>query len=120
MKTLEELNALTNDELRRLLLALNGWEMIPCERTSCTGNLIAIKGDKTAFAPNYPEDLNACHAVVTALNDEQRHAYAVILSGMLWLPENTRGWNDWRDTLVVSEATARQRTTALILTLQKP
>lgn len=115
MKTLEELNALTNDELRVLLAELDGWEKWNGNNQNTEKGYLFVSD-----TPNYPEDLNACHAVVTALNDEQRHAYAVILSGMLWLPENTRGWNDWRDTLVVSEATARQRTTALILTLQKP
>jgi len=68
--------------------------------------------------PDYLNDLNAMHEAVASLTDHQRHAYAVILSGMLWLPAHQRGWDDWRDTIAVSEATASQRADAFLLTIE--
>lgn len=67
--------------------------------------------------PNYPENLDAVHEVVSGLPDQSRHAYAVTLAGELWKPARTRGWQDYRDTLAVSEATALQRCIALLRAL---
>ena len=72
--------------------------------------------------PNYPADLNACYAVEETLNPR-------LLS---WPPGSDTGcmkWRDYRRVLMeiaqgqkmpAEHATARQRTLALILTLQTP
>lgn len=70
--------------------------------------------DDWSEIPNYCGCLNAMAGAVEKLTEEDKNAYAVILAGMLWTPSHTRGWQDWRDTLAVSEATALQRATAFV------
>ncbi len=72
-----------------------------------------------AYCPDYLNDLNAMHEAVKALTPDQKNAYAIHLSGALWTPQHTRGWQDWRDTITVSEATAKQRADAFILAVGK-
>lgn len=83
------------------------------------------KGEETVFCndnihhaqlPNYPEDLNAIAQAVAAQPKAVKHAYAVILGEMV---SGLSGWNDWRDTLAASEATAQQRCEALLKALGK-
>jgi len=83
------------------------------------GRLIGRHGGREYEAlPNYPNDLNAMHEAVSLLPEEDKHAYAVILADMLWLPTNW-GWQDWRDTLSISEATTTQRAEAFLRTIGK-
>lgn len=67
--------------------------------------------------PDYLNSLDAMHGAKKAMNDEQKHAYCVILASTLWLPAYSRGWQDWRDTWLIDNATARQRNTAFLMTL---
>lgn len=78
-----------------------------------------VSGDGLGYLPDYPNDLNAMHEAVATAPEEVKHTYAVILAGMLWKPEQTRGWLDWRNTLAVSEASAAQRSEALLRTISK-
>lgn len=65
--------------------------------------------------PDYFNDLNAMHEAVASLHPKkERHAYAIVLAGMLWPIE---GWRSWHDTLAVSEATAAQRAEAFGIAL---
>lgn len=116
MRAIEELEKLTDDELRVLLAELVGWRMIPNERVSSTGLLIGIRpDDKTGFVPNYPSDLDACHEVSTSLpmaklNGRDRTSYWYTLRrGVLRNPYGNE----------VIDASPRDRTIALIFTLQK-
>lgn len=53
---------MNKDEMRVAIAEHLGWEMIPGERPSSLGHLIAWKPDgKTGFIPNWPECLNAIH-----------------------------------------------------------
>lgn len=129
MKTLAELNAMPDDELRVMLAeilgarwyaihagssmlsfkeldAKHGWKLGKAESQSINGDV-----------PNYPADLNACHEVVMSLpvrddrlNAPDRLGYRVWLRSVCNHPHHTH----------YVDATARQRTIALILTLQKP
>jgi len=78
-------------------------------------------GGASTYAPlpNYYADLNACHEMIAGLSEDGRHRYAVTLAGMLWVPQQMRGWQDFRDTLAVSESTAPQRCEAFLKTLGK-
>src|SRR5687767_2483281 len=73
--------------------------------------MIARAANK-ALTPNFCNDLNMISWAVRSCLGFNIHAYACILAGMVWLPEDSRGWQDWRDTLAVSEATAKQRSVA--------
>jgi|ERR1043166_5748774 hypothetical protein len=118
MTTITEIKNLTDEELRVRVAELDGWQDvfalggIVCgvpQGKRITEN--AYRGD----VPDYPRDLNAVRIVISKLSHEQRHAYAVILAGFFW----PMGWSDWRDTLAVSEAAARIRCEALVLTLSE-
>jgi len=136
MKTLTELEALTDDELRVMLAELVG---IPtkCFRFNYIGhdqrvmqrNRIINRGDaerehenhakwpgttpieeylELCYIPNYPGDLNACHAVDTKLTLDQSTQYVNLL------------WPQGYAPFQAVTASPRKRTLALILTLQKP
>lgn len=96
MKTLKELEAMTDDELDAML-----------------GKLLKITPDRSwkegrkgfNVWPRYCTDLNACHEVEKGLTDDCTYIHALIqVCG--------------NDRLNCFMATARQRTIALILTLQ--
>lgn len=61
------------------------------------------------------KDANACRAVVASLNDQQLHAYNVILSLNLW---GDRSWQDWRDTASIESAPLAARFSALLATVK--
>lgn len=123
MKTLKELEALPDDELRPLLAGMLGWlEIRAIPATSPlgmpTGNttFVGFDGESMLSAdwkseiPNYPADLNACQSVTDGLC----HTGEVL--PFLTLLSQVCQYEKWDDRI----ATARQRTIALILTLQKP
>lgn len=113
MKTLTELEQAPDDDLRVMLAELAGWE-----NTTADGFFIGRSPNGGGYAelPNYPQDLNACREVALTLDREQKNRYINRLS------EDVQ--EDHMDAVDLDfawcEASARQRTIALILTLQKP
>ncbi len=115
-----------NKEKQRIAIAeACGWEKSGQPYTGFDGSEVQwwknpkVLSDDTMTLPNYPNDLNAMHEAVKCLTEQQRHGYSVLLSGKLWEPEHSRGWECWRDTFVVSEATAAQRAEAFLKTIGK-
>ena len=137
MKTLAELEALTDDELRVMLAELVG---IPtkCFRFNYIGhdqrvmqrNRIINRSDaerehenhakwpgttpieeylELCYIPNYSGDLNACQIVATALRGLDTFNFTKFIK--VQVVDNA---------FELITATPRQRTIALILTLQKP
>lgn len=123
MRSIEELRRLSGRELSAIIAELDGWvrdqsvSVPPGKQKPWKDPGAARWMDEL---PDWTKDHYECRFTVTRMSVEEKHAYAVILAGMLWLPENTRGWQDWRDTLAISEATCRDRTIAMILAKQKP
>ena len=120
MKTLQELEALPDDELRVMLAELEGWQRLATPEpllwkrdgiTHVVGHADWRGPDtrlkQTEDIPNFCGDLNACHEVEMRLkNDCDYVAHLREVVG-----------NEAIDMIF---AAARQRTIALILTLQKP
>ncbi len=143
MKTLQELEALTDDELRVMLASAQGWLAVndatvpdrvwPCKGT-ITGkdgwwmmfpphgyimsNRLPSTGLVACYPPDYPADLNAVHEAEKTLTDVQKIEYALHLEvGSISSDDGEIHYGNLFGTL---HATARQRTIYLILTLQKP
>lgn len=123
MKTLQELEAMSDDELRVMLAELNGYALIPWQsenffyfRPSEEERVLARDGHMTGALrvydlPDYPSDLNACHEVEKTMSYQQHCKYADCLNyGVIHGPAANKS----------TFATARQRTIALILTMQQP
>lgn len=115
MKTLQELEALPDDELRVMLAKITGKMCDNCGCASCDCEIVGIGSS----SPNYPDDLNACHEVAMSLDRDQRNAYInrideMVLNSMGDEEDSVRRDFEW------CCASARLRTIALILTLQKP
>ena len=108
MKTLAELEALTDDELRVMLAELVGYVHRPDGAWQESGRV------GSCGIPNYPQDLNACHAVENSLGDEYP------THNREWFRKQLRKVCNHPSHTHEVHATARQRTIALILTLQKP
>jgi len=112
MKTLEELNALPDEELRVMLSNILNWELFKGVQPFMWGS------EYKFMSHDYPQDLNACAAVEKTLeyaeewHGEEHHANACE-AYMGWV-QQVSGKDDW-DFLT---AVARFRTIALILTLQ--
>lgn len=106
MKTLSELEAMTDDELRVMLGKLDGWRLAPCYAENPYTPWWERANSYPQSLPNYPADLNACHAVEERLSLDQSSQYV----NLLW----PQGYAPFRAV----HATARQRSIALILTLQ--
>lgn len=104
MKTLEELNALPDDELRVMLSNILNWELFKGVQPFMWG-----PGYKLV-SHDYPRDLNACHAVEETLSNDQRAVYMEAVFSA-FQDNNRHCW-----TLL--HALPRQRTIALIFTLQ--
>lgn len=111
MKTLQELNDSTDDDLRVIIAELQGYVRRPDGFWQEAGHV------GSCGIPNYPGDLDACHKVVMSLpvnspfrGVPDRTSYRVRLRQVCNHPHHTH----------YADATARQRTIALILTLQKP
>lgn len=116
MQTIQELEKLTDDELRVMLAKLAGWlEVERCSRNSLNPHPqgAQFRGTKDTGSertyivlPNYPADLNACHAVLHAITPAQHSAYQVHLADLS---------GNFRNAI---DAPPRERTIALIATLQ--
>lgn len=111
------MNEMTKEELRIRVAELLGWtqKKVP----GLSGLLWQPAGTylakhMTVECPDYAESLDAMREAVASLSEERRHSYAVVLALSLW----PNGWADWRDTLAVSEATAEQRASAFVKTIE--
>lgn len=105
-------NRMTDEQLRIRLTELVGWKKGNAPKNIRWGQS-APEGEYW-FAhqlPNYPEDLNACHEIERGLTDEQHERYR---SNLLILLRSCY----YADRNYIS-ATARQRTEALIRTLEQ-
>ena len=111
MKTLEELNALPDEELRVMLAELDGHNNLV---TSCWRS--HKRGIETAV-PNYPRDLNACAAVEAKLPSGKLYDYDLHLRMANASSARACDFEAHLDDYVWSRS-ARQRTIALIFTLQ--
>ncbi len=114
MKTLPDLEALSNDELRVMLGKIAGWTFrYPGVKDNPYTPHWANPNDQGGFMlPNFPLDLNAVDEVEKKLTIRQKIQY--LDDGVGILPEVVG------DDNFPELATARQRTIALILTLQQP
>lgn len=67
--TLEQIQALSDDEIRVMVAELMGWTGIHEEDRSGFGGYCgtAPSGKVGAFVPNYPADLNAAHEMESAV-----------------------------------------------------
>lgn len=74
MTTLEELGAMDDVDLRAMLAELVGWKPVFIAR-DMTGT--PFPGQD--IPPNYPSDLNACHAVVMGFTPEQRDKHESLI-----------------------------------------
>ena len=133
MKTLEELEKLADDELSKILAICLGWKHVYIERGSCGGAVFEwvwfhpwfppeeqtadwIAENGKVNPPVFHKCLNACHEVAISLpmaklNGRDRTSYwSTLRRGVLRNPYGNE----------VIDATARERTIALIYTLQKP
>ena len=134
MKTLSELEAMDDDELRVMLAEARGYrwsrddqsgriilhrrhagnDWTGCERPS----LSELDSPDLDDVPKWPEDLNACHAVFKTLDYDQSERFEDNLCDVS-KRDNERSDNPYQWRVAVTNATARQRTIALILTLQQ-
>lgn len=126
MKTLQQLEDATDDELRVMLAELCGWKAVWAHNW-INGVRVAKEYTSVDELPNYPKDLNACFEVVdTKLNGTQYAMFAKHL-GMahptfcISVLDNRDELEDglWEMASLIN-ADARLRTIALILTLQQP
>lgn len=117
MKTLEELQAMPDEELRVMCAELCGFEKHPEHKVwYMNSGGWNPKTSRIETLPNYPADLNACHEAENPIYND---------------PDRTHLWSNYLDALTDQcspvlqnvehsvRAAARQRTIALILTLQK-
>lgn len=116
MKTLRELEVLFDEELRVMLAKITGKMCDNCGCASCDCEIVGIGSG----SPNYPQSLDACHAVEAKLTDDQHDDFRSYLADLT--PSNKAEQSERMreaERLWIS-AKARQRSVALILTLQKP
>ncbi len=130
MKTPQELGGLPDNELSKILAAMNGWEFCIRARTKHGKPLPwAMEHCRHPYYTcgrwrpmcrmvKYAHDLNACHDVALGLDRDQRNSYINRLDEMVLdsMDDEDRVRRDFEWCC----ATPRQRTIALILTLQKP
>ena len=126
--TLQEVQALTDDEIRVKVAELNGW------REMEWGELASVREAKERklfcrsnelhrceWLPNYPADLNACHEAEEAWfrsNPNPVWKYSTNLEQIV-----ERDWEAGMpdlNSVCFYRATARQRCEALLLTLTQP
>ena len=118
--TLEQVKAMTDEELRIRVAELLGWTNI-CEESHysyddmehCDVLCGVSKTGCKDEVPNYPRDLNACHKMEETLTDIQFCKYVQILCG-----HTTTGIKiQWGgpDAGRACRATARQRCEAFII-----
>lgn len=113
MKTLQELEALPDDELRVMLAKITGKMCDNCGCASCDCEIVGIGSS----SPNYPHSLDACHDVALGLDRDQRNSYINRLDEMVL---DSMDEDSVRRDFEWCCASARLRTIALISTLQKP
>ena len=106
--TLEQVKAMTDDEIRIKVSELLEWKNIRVDRAyfdhyDDTGLVATNEVGYTLPLPDYPQDLNACHDMEKTLMDYEADTYIEWLNKM---------WCDFR-------ATARQRCEAFILTREE-
>lgn len=114
MKTLQELEALPDDELRVMLAKITGKMCDNCGCASCDCEIVGIGSS----SPNYPHSLDACHDVALGLDRDQRNSYINRLDEMVL--DSMDEEDSVRRDFEWCCASARLRTIALISTLQKP
>ena len=104
--TLDQIQALTDEEIRVRVAELCGWTYAGSDSTTrfyCPPGTTDL-AKRHGFIPNYPADLNACHEFEAALSGQQWPKYVTKLC------ELTRDRNG--EGLVF--ATARQRCEAFL------
>jgi hypothetical protein len=116
--TLEQVKALTDEELRIKVAELLGWVKVPHRSRPLTGKEFSIDSQGIAWTSidpemlDYPKDLNACHEMEETLIDEQkRFLYEVTLHSLNVSHE--LGISVWETV----HASARQRCEAFVLTM---
>ena len=116
--TLEQIKAMTDDELRIKVAELMGWVSVPHRTRPLTGKEFSVDTQGTAWTelpyemPNWPGDLNACAEMEDTLDDSQKDSFEYLL-GIVIGPGRER----WRWHLL--HATARQRCEAFIATKER-
>ena len=132
MKSLSELEALTDDELRVMLAECEGWShcrILPLAEKdwavsdvpefAAIGSRPVGSGGGSCTFPDYVQDLNAVHEVENKLPHSKLYDYDLHLRMANASSARTCDFEAHLDDYAWSR-TARQRTIALILTLQKP
>jgi len=123
MKTTEELEKLSDDELKVLLAELQGfyrYHELP---------LAWLKEGESGYfnrndLPNYPHDLNATASVKATLTKRQKEVFIDILDGSIMAETDPTKYIGYIETSPddifdrFNNASARKETIALILTLQ--
>jgi hypothetical protein len=107
MMTLEEVQKLTDDELRikvAELCPLNKWADLEW----------ALYRTRTHTNPNYTQDLNAMHEAEKLLNDVQYAEYSRFVGA-----GHTGARHGLTDKCAAMFATARQRAEAFVLTMEE-
>lgn len=108
--TLEQAQALTNDEIRVMIAELRGWK--PCHK-GCDGRTWRPPDDSGCqpHLPNYPADLNACRDAWQPLT----YAYKLAFGSMLrHIVEQSGG----DEVTWLEGATARQWCEAYVIVVQ--
>lgn len=117
MNTLAALSSLPDSQLRVLLAEALGWTDFAdhFDDGTKTGIPPGMNRGYTQEPPNYPGSLDACHVVEMGLTPELVHHYNKVLKFMFesvpWHDDSAAKNYGWH-------ASARQRTIALIATLQ--
>lgn len=122
--TLEEVKALSDEELRIKVAELCGWEISPFgSGIICFNEELdkqrAPEDDGIRFSlPDYPHDLNACHEMEKAAEVDEYvpTLYEVITGYPLKIMQNQGQAIDLMNW--VYNATARQRCEAFVLTME--
>ena len=126
--THEEVSKLTDEEIRIKVAELCGYH-IYVENKEGWAFLCAPNGDRLSdsyhpacrttmwlkFVPNYPQDLNACHAMEKCLTDEQWGKYTAHLLDIV--SEHIDKENARLRSVCYCSATARRRCNAFVMTM---
>lgn len=111
--TPDQLSKMTPEEKRAAVAMATGWRDIRLCSCKVKNRGLSPKG-KDGHLPDFLNDLNAMHAAVASLSYERRNAYSATLTGIVF-EGDALGWQDWRDTWAISEATAAQRAEAFLM-----
>ena len=110
--TLEQIQSLTDDEIRVKVAELCGWSNVrpnpikghvPLAGTAKDGP-VSDSSNPLLGIPNYTADLNACHEAIHTVGISTRREVAELLSA-------------WNGTMGGCFSTARQRCNALLATM---